>query len=164
MHRLTERIAALWAFAGGLLLLAIMAVTSVNTGAFALDRMAALAGRDVAGLPGYEDFVRLAVSGAALMFLPYCQQRRGHVVVDVFASRLGPRAVRALDRLWLAATAAMALYLGYWMALGLAETRADNVLSPVLGWPQWPFYLPGVLSLALWAAVAVVQAARRGDA
>jgi TRAP-type C4-dicarboxylate transport system permease small subunit len=43
------------------------------------------------------------------------------------------------------------------MTLGLAETRADGALSPVLGWPEWPFYLPGIASLLLWAMVAVLQ-------
>ena len=39
----------------------------------------------------------------------------------------------------------------------MLETRADGALSRVLGWPEWPFYLPGIVSLLLWAAVAAVQ-------
>jgi hypothetical protein len=27
----------------------------------------------------------------------------------------------------------------------------------VLGWPVWPFYLPGIASLVLWAAVALAD-------
>ena len=64
-------------------------------------------------------------------------------------------------------TIALALFLAWWMALGLLETRADGTLSRVLGWPEWPFYAPGVLSLLLWAAVAACQlgeAARDGSA
>ena len=139
MSGIAERVSAAWAVAGGLVILAIMLVTSVNVGAFALDRLARLFGANVGALPGYEDFVRLAVSCAALMFFPYCQLRRGHVAVDLFVS-LFPRVVkRALDRLWLAAIVALALFLAYWMCLGMLETRADRALSPVLGWPEWPF-------------------------
>lgn len=158
MIRLAERLAAGWALAGGVLVFAIMIVTSVNVGAFGLDKIARGFGGTVPGLPGYEDFVRLAVSCAALMFLPYCQLRRGHVTVDLF-TQLVPRIVRhVLDRLWLAATALLALFLAYWMIYGMLETARDNVLSPVLGWHQWPFYAPGIISLFLWAAIATIQA------
>ena len=39
----------------------------------------------------------------------------------------------------------------------MVETRADGLVSPVLDWPEWPFYLPGLVSLALWALVAAEQ-------
>lgn len=152
------RAAALWALAGGVVLLAIVAVTTANIALFSAHRVAGLWGGTVGGLPGYEDFVRLAISCVALMCLPYCQHRRGHVAVDLFAGRMGPRVGLVLGRLWDALTAALAAFLAVWMARGLAETRADGVLSPILGWPEWPFYLPGIVSLALWAAVAGAQA------
>ncbi len=156
-----ERIAAAWALAGGAVLLLIALVTVTNAGAFLIDRLARLAGATVAGLPGYEDFVRLAVSCAALMLIPYCQARRGHVAVDLLFTRL-PHGVRgALDRLAALGITGLALFLAYWMALGLVETRADHALSRVLGWPEWPFYLPGIASLLLWAAIALAQALER---
>ena len=164
MLKVSEKIVSVWAIAGGVLLLTIMAVTSLNVTAFGLDRIARLFGSTVSGLPGYEDYVSLAISCAALMFLPYCQLRRGHVAVDLFVNLLKPAVRRVLDRLWLAAICALALFLAYWMALGMLETRADNVLSPVLGWRQWPFYVPGVISLLLWAMVAAAQVFAAGDA
>jgi TRAP-type C4-dicarboxylate transport system permease small subunit len=153
MPRLVERAAALWALAGGAALLAIVAVTLVNAAGFAADRL----GARVGGLPGYEDAVRLVISGAALSFFPWCQARRGHVRVDLFAERLPGAARRGLDRVWLALTAALALLLAGTMALGAVETREDGALSRILGWPVWPFYLPGVVSLLLWALVAACQ-------
>ena len=66
-----------------------------------------------------------------------------------------------LDRMSLAAMAAAALFLAYWMVYGMIETRADHALSRVLGWAEWPFYLPGIVSLLLWAAIAAVQAVER---
>ena len=158
MGSLVERTATWWALMGGLILLAIVLVTVSNVAAFALDRLARLFGGTVSGLPGYEDFVRLAISAAALMLLPYCQLKRGHVVVDLFAGVLPPAVRQSLTRISLAAMAALALFLAYWMALGMQETRADGALSRVLGWPEWPFYLPGFVSLLLWAAVAAHQA------
>ena len=159
-----ERLAAGFALLGGLLLLAIALVSTVNAAAFTADRVARLLGATVAALPGYEDFVRLAVSAAALMLLPWCQHRRGHVAVDLFANLLPRAAQRGLDVAGTAGTCALALFLAGWMWAGMLETRDDGVLSRVLGWPEWPFYLPGVLSLLLWAAVAALQlAGREGD-
>ncbi|MEM9735428.1 MAG: TRAP transporter small permease [Pseudomonadota bacterium] len=158
MAQAIERMAVLWALAGGLFLLAIMAVTTTNAGAFALDRVAGLWGGGVTGLPGYEDFVRLAVGCAAAMFLPLCQHRRGHVSVDLFTRAMPPRWRQRLEQASLWATALLALFLAFWMAVGLAETRADNGLSPILGWPEWPFFVPGVLSLIFWAGIAAYQA------
>ena len=135
-----------------------MLVTSMNAAGFSLDRIARLYGKSVSGLPGYEDYVTLAISAAALMFLPYCQAKRGHVTVDLFAQLLPIKVRRFLDRMWLIIMALLACFLTYWMVLGMFETRNDNVLSPVLGWQVWPFYLPGIISLILWAAIAVLQA------
>lgn len=163
MNRIAERVSVGWALTGGVLVLVIMAVTSINIGAFTLDRVAGVIGANVKGLPGYEDFVRLLLSCAALMFFPYTQQHRGHVTVDLFMTML-PRVVgRELERLWLVAIGCLALFLAYWMILGMAETRADNASSPILGWPEWPFYIPGIISLFLWAFVAFVQAWEGGS-
>jgi TRAP-type C4-dicarboxylate transport system permease small subunit len=163
MRSLIERTATWWALLGGLVLLVIVLVTVSNVAAFTLDKLARLFGGTVSGLPGYEDFVRLAISAAALMLLPYCQLERGHVVVDLFAGMMPRAAGRALTRISLAAMAALALFLAYWMVLGMQETRADGALSRVLGWPEWPFYLPGIVSLLLWATVAAHQALAGGD-
>lgn len=157
MARRLEEIAARFAIGGGLILLAIMLVSSLNAGAFALDRAARLFGGAVSGLSGYEDFVLLAISSAALMFFPYCQAKRGHVAVDLFVSMLPPRARRWLDVFWLAMTLVLTRFLFYWMWLGMLETREDGVLSSIIGWPIWPFYLPGIASILLWELVTVAQ-------
>ena len=133
-----------WAIAGGLFTLAIVLVTTTNIVLFAFDRVARNFGGVVSGLPGYEDFVSLTVSCAALMFIPLCQLRRGHIAIDVFTERLSGRSQQTLDRLWSAAMCLLALFLAFWMFQGMAESRADNALSPVIGWPIWPFYIPGV--------------------
>ncbi len=149
--------ASAWAILGGVLILAIVAVTTTNVGAFGIDRLARLYGSHFSALPGYEDFVRLTISCAALMFFPYCQLKRGHVFVDLLSSRLSPRVQRGLDALSLLLTIFLALFLAYWMTLGMIETQADHGLSRVLGWIEWPFYFPGIISLLLWAVVAIDQ-------
>jgi TRAP-type C4-dicarboxylate transport system permease small subunit len=162
MRRWLEPAVTAWAVLGGVAVLAIVLVTTTNIGLFGLDRIARSFGGNVSGLPGYEDFVALTVGAAALMFFPICQLKRGHVAVDVFTQHLPRRWQAALDRFWAAGAAIAALFLLYWMDSGLAQMRADGTLSPVIGWPVWPFYIPGLVSLALWALVAALQAAGDG--
>lgn len=157
MQKSIENVVAAWALVGGVILVAIVLVTAVNVSAFTLDRVARLLGTTVSGLPGYEDFVRLAISVAALMFFPYCQLRHGHVTVDLFARALPLSWRSALDTLWLALTAAVAAFLSLYMAMGMVEAREDRTVSAVLGWPEWPFYAPGIVSVALWGVVAALQ-------
>ena len=156
-----EPVVSIWALLGGVILIAIVLVTTLNVGAFTLDRVARWFGANVSGLPGYEDFVRLSISVAALMLFPYCQLKRGHVNVDLFAQHFPLSVQRVLDSLWLLITAVLALGLAWYMCLGLLEAKSDHVVSPVLGWPEWPFYAPGIISLVLWALVALSQIAAR---
>ncbi len=162
MNSLITSLARIWAILGGVILLTIVAVTVVNVGAFALDRFARLAGGTVSALPGYEDYVRLAAGAAIPMLLPWCQAQRGHLAVDLFLSRAPDAFKRAIDRLSLFFMAALALFLAYWMTLGLLETRDDGALSAVLGWQEWPFYITGIVSLLLWSLVSVAQAISEG--
>ena len=157
MTSILKWLATLWAYAGGICLLAIVLVTTANVGAFGLDRIAALWGADVSGLSGYEDFVRLAISVAGLMFFPYCQLRRGHVTVDLFSRSFPLPMQKALDVLWLACMAGVAAFLAWYMVGGMNEAREDRTVSAVLGWPEWPFYAPGIVSVALWALIAAYQ-------
>lgn len=162
MRDVLGKLTIAWAVIGGLILLSIVAVTVTNVGAFALDRVARLWGSTVSGLPGYEDYVRLAVAAAIPMFLPYCQLKRGHLAVDLFLKNAPAGFNRFIDRLSLILMAATALFLAYWMVLGMEETQSDGALSRVLGWQEWPFYLPGIASLILWAIVSLSQLADDG--
>lgn len=148
----------LWAVIGGIGLLLIVAVTSINAVLFIFDRIAGLTGGDVRGLPGYEDFVMLCVSGAALSYFPYGQLVGSHIFVTIFTMRLPGVVNKTFDRGWNVLIAAAALFLCFWMVQGMFERRSDMAVSRVLEWPEWPFFLPGIVSLLLWAAVAALQA------
>jgi len=161
--QLLTRGARLWALMGGVILAAIVAVTVVNVAAFGLDAVARLFGRSVAGISGYEDFVQLAIGAASPMFLPLCQADKGHLSVDFLTRRFGARTEQVLERIGAGLIALTASGLAIAMIFGMLETLDDNALSRVLGWPVWPFYLPGILSLWLWAAIAGGQAILGGN-
>lgn len=158
MARALHRLTTLWALLGGAGLLAITLVTATNVAAFLADAVAGLFDADVSALSGYEDFVRLMIAPSALAFLPYCQLQRGHVAVDIFVDQLPARTQLGMDRFFCLVMAVLALFLLYSMTLGMLETRSDQVVTAVIGWPEWPFYAPGLVSLALWAAVSLMQA------
>jgi len=157
MFSLLQRVVTLWALLGGLLAIAIVLVTAVNVGAFTLDSIVKPFGFYIPALPGYEDFVRLAISVAALSFFPYTQLKRGHVAVDLFVQNFPLWLRTLLDHIWLAFTAVVAIALAYYMWQGMIETRGDNTMTAVLGWQEWPWYFPGVVSMVLWALVALGQ-------
>lgn len=157
MKHYLERIAASWAYLGGAVLILIMLVTSINSLAFLLDRALSIFGINIHGLAGYEDFVRLAISCVALMFFPWCQYQRGHVFVDLFTNLMPQKTVKYLRYFWRLSIVVLAIFLAYWMFFGMLEIFEDNAKSPILGWPLWPFYGPGIASLILWALVALFQ-------
>lgn len=158
MFKLLERITAAWAVVGGVALLLVVAVTTGNAGLFTLDRLAKLLlDRNISGLPGYEDFVLLLIGGVALSFFPYCQLQGQHINVTLFSQRFPVSLNRALDRLWVIAALITAIFLAYWLLQGIWERRGDNSITRVLGWLEWPFMVPGIISLALWMAVCAVQ-------
>lgn len=160
MPPVLERLVLGWALLGGVGLFLIVGATALNVGAFALDMMARPLGGSVAVFSGYEDFVRLIISAAVLMLFPYCQMRRGHVAVDLFVEQLPIAAQRAIDAISLIAMTLLVGFLLAWMWIGMIETRVDGAVSRVLGWPEWLFYVPGLISLALWVLVAAVDAHR----
>ena len=153
-HSIIHFWAVVWALIGGVGILAIMLITSINVGAFVLNQLFKIR---IAALPGYEDFISLTIAGVVLMFFPYCQSQKGHVVVDLFANKLPLCFNRALERVWLIMLLFVALFLAYWMVLGMLESYKDGVLTPILGWIIWPSYFPGVISLVFWALVCFIQ-------
>ena len=157
MKRLLFQAASILAVLGGVLALLIAIVTIVNVGGFAIDKIARLFGGNFPAILGYEDFVSLVVSSAALMMFPYCQTRYGHVAVDVFMNLFPAWFGRVVDVVSATLMTALALFLGYMMIHGLLEVRSDNAMSAILGWQLWPFYVPGIISMFLWALVCMTQ-------
>ena len=152
-----SRVAAVWALGGGIILLLITAVTGLNIAASIGDRIARWFDLSLSSPGGYEDFVSVAIATAALMFLPWCQWQHGHVTINFLVRQLPKLLQHVLYRLSLGLTIAMSLFLAWWMGQGLLTGYTDQVLTPILSWPLWPFYAPGVLSLLLWSLIASIQ-------
>ena len=146
-----------WIYLAGILLFIVVMTTVINIAAFGLDKVARIFDSDVTGLSGYEDLVRLLPSCIALMFFPWAQAQRGHVAVDFFANKFSPKVQVFFDIIWLSCTMLFVFFLMILMFMGMVESYNDRIMSTTLGWPEWPFYAPGVISLLLWGVVLAFQ-------
>jgi len=137
----------IWAMLGGVVLLAVMLMT-----------VASVTMRLVLGFPVLGDYelVEMGTAIAAFAFLPYCQQVRGNVVVDVFTQNAPERARSALAALGTFALLVIALLLLWRMALGGYDFWRYNEQTTNLGIPRWWAFLPILVSLALLVLVSLV--------
>lgn len=90
MGRALELLAKAFAFAGGAVFVAMIGMSA-----------ASIAGRTFLGRPLQGDFelVQLGCAIGISAFLPWCQLRRGNIIVDFFTARLPARAQAVLDAL-----------------------------------------------------------------
>lgn len=142
------------ALAGGgvMLTAALVVVVSVSLRWFA--------GSPISG--DYE-IVQVATAIAAFAFLPYCQLRRGNIVVDTFTTRLPERARRGLDALWDLVYLIAAGIIAWRLAIGGYDAIRSNTVSMILALPTgWAIVAAAVLAgvLCLVAGVTLVRLLR----
>jgi TRAP-type C4-dicarboxylate transport system permease small subunit len=146
MMSLLQRASEVLAVLGALVLLAVATVAGVS-----------ILGRWLFDTPitGDVELMQVACVVAIACFLPYCQWRGGHVRVEFFTQRIGPRQRGALDRLGQALLAAIMLLLAWRAGVGVAEMKANGETTMVLGFPAWLMYLALVPGLLLSAVVGL---------
>jgi TRAP-type C4-dicarboxylate transport system permease small subunit len=152
MHvTLLEKLAKLCAVLAGVLLTVITLMTCVS-----------LIGRNTTGWTIVGDFeLSGSAAGAAIaLFMPWCQVKRGNIMVDFFTAKASEATQARLDRLG-------ALLLGLAMALmtwrtsvGGLNAWTSHAGSMMLGFPDWIVYAGMVPPLALTALIALTQAAQ----
>lgn len=149
MSRALDVLARAFAFAGGVVLVAMTGMSVVS-----------IAGRTVLGRPLAGDFelVQVGCAVAVAAFLPYCQLRRGNIIVDFFTVRAGPRVQAALDALGALLLAAVMALLAWRTAAGMLTVKAAGEITMIVGFPVWLGYAAIVPSLALTALVGLVTA------
>lgn len=148
---LLEKLAKLCAVLAGLLLTVITLMTCVS-----------LIGRNTTGWTIVGDFeLSGSAAGAAIaLFLPWCQLKRGNIMVDFFTAKASEATQDKLDRLG-ALLMGLAMALMAWRtAVGGLNAWDSKAGSMMLGFPEWVVYVGMVPPLALTAVIAVAQAAR----
>ena len=151
---LLETLAKLCAVVAGVLLTAITLMTC-----------ASLIGRNTTGWTIVGDFeLSGSAAGAAIaLFMPWCQLRRGNIMVDFFTARASAATQARLDRLG-ALLLALAMALMTWRtAVGGLNAWQSKSGSMMLGFPEWVVYCGMVPALLLTALIALAQAVRGFD-
>jgi TRAP-type C4-dicarboxylate transport system permease small subunit len=141
-----ELAAKAFAFAGGAVMVAMLGMS-----------VASITGRAVWGRPVQGDFelVQLGCAVGIAAFLPWCQWRRGNIIVDFFTTRLPPRAQSVLDGVG-ALLLALVMALVAWRATeGALSVYGSGERAMISRYPQWIGYAAIVPSLALTALVGL---------
>ena len=146
-----ELLAKVCAVAAGVLLTVITLMTCVS-----------LLGRNTIGKTIVGDFeLSAAAAGAAIaLFLPWCQMRRGNIIVDFFTAKASARTNERLDRFG-ALLFALALALMSWRTtIGGLNAWKSQSGTMMIGFPEWIVYAAMVPPLALTALIGFAQAVR----
>jgi TRAP-type C4-dicarboxylate transport system permease small subunit len=149
---LIERVSGGIAVVGGVLLLCVAMLV-----------VASVLGRWLFRSPINGDFelVQMATAIAVFSFLPYCQARRGNIVVDTFTSALPPRINAAIDAFWDVVYAGMMGLLTATLATGALEHYRSGQTTMLLQIIVWPTIAVSAALAGLLAVVALVSAAGR---
>ena len=149
--RVLRRCCDICAGVGGVLLLAIAAMTVTS-----------VVGRALFAHPvlGDVELVQLGTAICIALFLPYTQYRGGNIIVDVFTARAPARKKALLDGFGaLLYTLVMALICWRVFAGGLSAREARET-SMLMGFPIWIAYMLMVPGLALCAALGLKDVVR----
>lgn len=152
--RLLETLARICAVLAGCLLVVITLMTCVS-----------LIGRNTVGwsIVGAFELSGSAAGAAIALFMPWCQVRRGNIIVDFFTAKATQATQQRLDRFG-ALLLALVMGLMTWRTgVGGLNAWMSQTGSMIMGFPEWIVYLGMVPPLALTTVIALVQAVRGFD-
>ena len=143
-----QTLAKLCAIVAGLLLTGITLMTCLS-----------LIGRNTTGttLVGDFELTGLAAGAAIALFMPWCQVRRGNIIVDFFTARLGAETNNRLDRFGALLLALLFALLAWRTTLGGLNSWSTNSETQILGFPEWMAYAAMVPPFVLTAVIGVHQ-------
>ena len=154
LGRALHRLSYGFALFGGLVLVIIMLLS-----------VASIIGRGVFLTPIQGDFelVQIGCAVAVFAFMPWCELRSGHIVVDFFTTNSSPALRGRLDAISHALLGLLAALIAWRLVFGALDLYDYEDTTMVLRIPSWLGYLPATLSAALLSAVAFYTAWRSLD-
>lgn len=159
LYCIADRIARAMAYLGGLVLIAIVALTCLSIAGRALLPL----DLGVGPIKGIYDLTEIGMAAAVFAFLPWCQLQRGHIRVDLLKPVFAPGLNRVLDLLFDAGMLVVALVGAYRLSLGMLDKLAYGETTLIAQIPLWYGYaasLAGAAGFALIAAVCVIRSWR----
>jgi TRAP-type C4-dicarboxylate transport system permease small subunit len=150
-----ESLAKFCAVAAGVLLVAITLMTCLSLG-----------GRNTTGwtIVGDIEITAAAAGAAVALFLPWCQVKRSHIIVDFFTAKASAQTNARLDRLGALITALVLGLMAWRSIVGGMNAWTSNEASMMLNLPNWIVYALMIPGFVLAAVIALVQVVRGVDA
>lgn len=175
MNNLMMRIARFMAICGGIVLTALVVLTCVSVLGRGLNTFGhsdvltglsdgaarALIATGVGPVKGDFELVEAGVAFAIFAFLPICQLLSGHATVDIFTSKLPPRANKALVAFWEVVLSAIILLITVRLFAGLQDAHRYGDTTFILQFPQWWAFAASFAAAVVASVVAVYCAAAR---
>jgi TRAP-type C4-dicarboxylate transport system permease small subunit len=120
-----------------------------------------LIGRNTTGatLAGDFELTGVAAGAAIALFMPWCQLRRGNIIVDFFTAKASERTNAALDRLGALLLGLVFALLAWRTTLGGLNAYSSQSGTMMLGFPEWVVYAAMVPPFILTTVIALYQAA-----
>ncbi|MDF1778413.1 MAG: TRAP transporter small permease [Rhizobiaceae bacterium] len=142
-----RKIIELWALLGGLILLAVVLMSS-----------ASVTGNALMGTPFPGDFeiVQMGVAISVFCFLPYCQMTGANVTADIFTSGASPRTIALLGLLASIIAIGFSLLLLSRMWAGMYDYIKYEETTAILQVPHWWAFIPILISLVLLAVASIL--------
>ena len=98
------------------------------------------------------------LDAAIALFMPWCQLRRGNIIVDFFTAKASERTNAALDRLGALLLGLVFALLAWRTTLGGLNAYSSQSGTMMLGFPEWVVYAAMVPPLLPTGVIALAQA------
>jgi TRAP-type C4-dicarboxylate transport system permease small subunit len=175
MHRFFLNLSRLFAFLGGGMLAALVLMTCVSViGRWVNGALHGMVNAEVASGPaqflldwglgavtGDFELVEAGIAFAIFAFLPLCQITNGHAAVDIFTTRLPPRADRALRAVIEVTFAAILVLIAVQLGAGMFSKFRSGQTTLILQFPLWWAYALSLGGAVVAALVGCYMAAMR---
>lgn len=146
--KVLENLAKFCAILAGILLITITLMTCTS-----------VIGRETIGKTISGDFELSGVlAGAAIaLFMPWCQFKRGNIMVDFFTTGASEKTQSNMERFGALLLALVMAVMAWRTALGGLNVYTAHSETQILGFPEWVAYCTMVPPLALTALIALYQ-------
>jgi TRAP-type C4-dicarboxylate transport system permease small subunit len=151
MKNIVENLANASALLGGLVLIAVVILTTASIFGRAFISLG------LAPIPGDFELVEIGIGVAVFSALPLCHLRRGHATVDLFSAMFSPRFNRFLDITSDLLVLAISALITRQLWLGMLDKRQYFETTFILQMPLWWGYLACVIMAVVLCIVALFR-------
>jgi TRAP-type C4-dicarboxylate transport system permease small subunit len=159
LYRLADIIARTLALLGGLVLLAIIILTTVSI----IGRALVPLDIGLGPIRGIYDMTEIGMAAAVFAFLPWCQLKQSHAVVDLFLPVIPNKMNQLLELVFNAGMLFIAA-IGTWrMYLGLLDKHSYGETTLIAQIPVWQGYavsMVGAVGFVIVSAFCVLRSVR----